>query len=72
MMKKVCLFSGGMDSSTLAYHGKIIRYETPTFHANYGQHTQRNERACGTGSCHFRCNEFAALMQNDPIPYEVD
>jgi 7-cyano-7-deazaguanine synthase len=46
MMKAVCLISGGMDSSTLAYLAKSKGYDILALHANYGQRTEAKERAC--------------------------
>jgi len=46
MMKAVCLLSGGMDSSTLAYLAKSEGYEILALHLNYGQRTEEKERAC--------------------------
>lgn len=45
-MKAVCLLSGGMDSSTLAYHAKNEGYEILALHFTYGQRTWRKEREC--------------------------
>jgi len=45
-MKSVCLISGGMDSSTLAYLAKSEGYDILALHANYGQRTENKERAC--------------------------
>ena len=45
-MKAVCLMSGGMDSSTLAYLVKSKGYDIFALHANYGQRTENKERAC--------------------------
>ncbi|WP_292426203.1 7-cyano-7-deazaguanine synthase QueC [Methanoregula sp.] len=45
-MKAVCLMSGGMDSSTLAYLAKSRGYDILALHANYGQRTENKERAC--------------------------
>jgi len=45
-MKAVCLLSGGMDSSTLAYVAKDKGYEILALHLNYGQRTERKELAC--------------------------
>ncbi|MFZ1128258.1 7-cyano-7-deazaguanine synthase QueC [Methanoregula sp.] len=45
-MKAVCLISGGMDSSTLAYLAKSEGYDILAIHANYGQRTENKERAC--------------------------
>ena len=45
-MKAVCLLSGGMDSSTLAYLAKSEGYEILALHLNYGQRTEEKERAC--------------------------
>jgi len=46
MMKAVCLLSGGMDSSTLAYMAKSRGYEILALHLNYGQRTERKEQKC--------------------------
>ena len=46
MMKAVCLLSGGMDSSTLAYLAKSQGYDIFALHLNYGQRTERKERTC--------------------------
>jgi len=43
MMKAVCLLSGGMDSSTLAYVAKSRGYDILALHLNYGQRTERRE-----------------------------
>ena len=45
-MKAVCLLSGGMDSSTLAYLAKSRGYDIYALHLNYGQRTEEKERAC--------------------------
>ncbi len=45
-MKAVCLLSGGMDSSTLAYLAKSEGYEISALHLNYGQRTESKELAC--------------------------
>lgn len=45
MMKAVCLLSGGMDSSTLAYVAKSKGYDILALHLNYGQRTERKELA---------------------------
>ena len=45
MMKAVCLLSGGMDSSTLAYLAKNRGYAILALHLNYGQRTQAKELA---------------------------
>jgi len=44
-MKAVCLLSGGMDSSTLAYVAKSKGYEILALHLNYGQRTEGKELA---------------------------
>ena len=44
-MKAVCLLSGGMDSSTLAYVAKSRGYDILALHLNYGQRTERKELA---------------------------
>lgn len=46
MMKAVCLLSGGMDSSTLAYVAKDMGYEIYALHMTYGQRTENREREC--------------------------
>jgi 7-cyano-7-deazaguanine synthase len=45
MMKAVCLLSGGMDSSTLAYVAKSKGYDILALHLNYGQRTESKELA---------------------------
>ena len=40
-MKAVCLLSGGMDSSTLAYVAKSKGFDILALHLNYGQRTER-------------------------------
>jgi 7-cyano-7-deazaguanine synthase len=52
MMKAVCLLSGGMDSSTLAYLAKSEGYDIVALHMNYGQRTERKERACAQKIAH--------------------
>ena len=44
-MKAVCLLSGGMDSSTLAYLARDRGYEILALHLNYGQRTEARELA---------------------------
>ncbi|MGB9176968.1 MAG: 7-cyano-7-deazaguanine synthase QueC [Methanoregula sp.] len=44
-MKAVCLLSGGMDSSTLAYLAKNKGYKILALHLNYGQRTEGRELA---------------------------
>ncbi|MDO5843559.1 MAG: 7-cyano-7-deazaguanine synthase QueC [Methanocorpusculum sp.] len=46
MKKAVCLISGGMDSTTLAYFAKEMGYEILALHVNYGQRTERKELEC--------------------------
>ncbi len=46
MMKAVCLLSGGMDSSTLAYVAKSRGYTILALHLNYGQRTEGKEQQC--------------------------
>jgi 7-cyano-7-deazaguanine synthase len=46
MMKAVCLLSGGMDSSTLAFHAKSKGYDILALHLNYGQRTETKELGC--------------------------
>lgn len=45
-MDAVCLLSGGMDSTTLAYLAKDEGYTLYALHLNYGQRTEGKERAC--------------------------
>ncbi|MDD1724240.1 MAG: 7-cyano-7-deazaguanine synthase QueC [Methanospirillum sp.] len=45
-MKAVCLLSGGMDSSTLAYLARHDGYDILALHFTYGQRTQNKEREC--------------------------
>ena len=45
-MKAVCLLSGGMDSSTLAYQAKAEGYDILALHFTYGQRTAEKEREC--------------------------
>ncbi|MDD1705029.1 MAG: 7-cyano-7-deazaguanine synthase QueC [Methanoregula sp.] len=45
-MKAVCLLSGGMDSTTLAYVASEMGYEIVALHINYGQRTETKELAC--------------------------
>lgn len=45
-MKAVCLISGGMDSTTLAYVARERGYEILALHMTYGQRTQNKEREC--------------------------
>jgi len=54
-MKAVCLLSGGMDSSTLAYLAKSEGYEICALHLNYGQRTESKELACA--------QEIATLLE---------
>lgn len=43
-MRAVCLLSGGMDSSTLAYLARDMGYDVLALHLNYGQRTEAKER----------------------------
>jgi 7-cyano-7-deazaguanine synthase len=52
MMKAVCLLSGGMDSSTLAYVAKNMGYEIYALHMTYGQRTENRERQCAQKIAH--------------------
>ena len=45
-MKAVCLISGGMDSSTLAYVAKDMGYDILALHTRYGQRTEAKELEC--------------------------
>ena len=45
-MKAVCLLSGGMDSSTLAYVARDMGYHIIALHLCYGQPTEDAEFAC--------------------------
>jgi len=44
-VKAVCLLSGGMDSSTLAYYARDRGYRVLALHLNYGQKTEEKERS---------------------------
>ena len=46
MKKAVCLLSGGMDSTTLAYVAKEMGYEILALHTRYGQRTEEKEAEC--------------------------
>ena len=46
MKRAVCLLSGGMDSTTLAYVAKDMGYEIIALHFTYGQRTEAKEREC--------------------------
>lgn len=46
MKKAVCLLSGGMDSTTLAYVARDMGYEILALHMNYSQRTEKKEREC--------------------------
>jgi 7-cyano-7-deazaguanine synthase len=46
MKKAVCLLSGGMDSTTLAYVAKDMGYEILALHTRYGQRTEKKEAEC--------------------------
>jgi 7-cyano-7-deazaguanine synthase len=63
MMKAVCLLSGGMDSSTLAYLAKSEGYHIIALHMNYGQRTETKERSCA--------QKIASLLQAQDF-FEVD
>ncbi|MDD1715814.1 MAG: 7-cyano-7-deazaguanine synthase QueC [Methanolinea sp.] len=45
-MRAVCLLSGGMDSTTLAYLARERGYELLALHFNYGQRTEGKELRC--------------------------
>ena len=45
-MKAVCLLSGGMDSSTLAYVARDMGYRIIALHLRYGQPTEDMEYEC--------------------------
>lgn len=45
-MRAVCLLSGGMDSTTVAYIARERGYELLALHFNYGQRTERKELQC--------------------------
>jgi 7-cyano-7-deazaguanine synthase len=52
MMRAICLLSGGMDSSTLAYLARSEGYEVVALHMNYGQRTEAKERICAKMIAH--------------------
>jgi 7-cyano-7-deazaguanine synthase len=54
-MKAVCLLSGGMDSSTLVYLAKSEGYDILALHLNYGQRTEKKERACAKKIAQLLC-----------------
>jgi queuosine biosynthesis protein QueC len=61
-MKAVCLLSGGMDSSTLAYVAKDMGYDIYSIHFNYGQRTERKEKLCAkTIAGHLGVKEFLEI-----------
>lgn len=45
-MRAVCLLSGGMDSTTLAYLAREMGFDLLALHFNYGQRTERKELEC--------------------------
>ncbi len=58
-MKAVCLLSGGMDSSTLAYQAKAEGYDILALHFTYGQRTAEKERECAERIArHLHASEF--------------
>jgi 7-cyano-7-deazaguanine synthase len=58
-MKAICLLSGGMDSTTLAYVAKDMGYEIYALHVNYGQRTEQRElRSAKTIACLLGAKEF--------------
>lgn len=58
-MRAICLLSGGMDSSTLAYVAKSEGYEIIALHFNYGQRTEQRElRAARTVASLLGVEEF--------------
>ncbi len=61
-MKAVCLLSGGMDSSTLAYLAKSEGYDICALHLNYGQRTESKELACAQKiASHLNAKDFVAV-----------
>ena len=61
-MKAVCLLSGGMDSSTLAYLAKSEGYDICALHLNYGQRTESKELACAQKiASHLNAKYFVAV-----------
>jgi len=44
-MRAVCLLSGGMDSTTLAYLAREMGFRILALHFNYGQRTEKKERS---------------------------
>ncbi|HJJ99114.1 MAG TPA: 7-cyano-7-deazaguanine synthase QueC [Methanocorpusculum sp.] len=62
MKKAVCLLSGGMDSTTLAYVAKDMGYEILALHMNYGQRTETKERECAKRSAeHLGAVDFVEI-----------
>ena len=61
-MKAVCLLSGGMDSSTLAYLAKSEGYDICALHLNYGQRTESKELACAQKiASHLNAKDFVVV-----------
>ncbi len=56
-MRAVCLLSGGMDSTTLAYIAREMGYGILALHFNYGQRTEQKERACARTIASLLCTE---------------
>lgn len=56
-MKAVCLLSGGMDSSTLAYLARDMGFRILALHLNYGQRTEEKERKCAETIARLLCAE---------------
>ncbi|MCX6693924.1 MAG: 7-cyano-7-deazaguanine synthase QueC [Methanomicrobiales archaeon] len=61
-MRAVCLLSGGMDSSTLAYVAKDSGFSLIALHANYGQRTEgKEERAARAVAAAVGVEEFIVI-----------
>ncbi|HJJ91998.1 MAG TPA: 7-cyano-7-deazaguanine synthase, partial [Methanocorpusculum sp.] len=73
MKKAVCLLSGGMDSTTLAYVAREMGYEILALHMNYGQRTEKKERECAVRIAeHLDAADFVEIGENDYVVYGDD
>ncbi|HJJ28305.1 MAG TPA: 7-cyano-7-deazaguanine synthase QueC [Methanocorpusculum sp.] len=62
MKKAVCLLSGGMDSTTLAYVAREMGYEILALHVNYGQRTEKKELECAKKiAAHLQAADFIEI-----------
>lgn len=62
MKKAVCLLSGGMDSTTLAYVARSMGFEILALHVNYGQRTEKKELECAKKiAAHLNAADFIEI-----------